>query len=318
MAGRDRNVNEITVTSNYTVPVEMDYVYADATAGAITVTLKRTKDKLIRRQIVVKIDSSANAVTVTDGTLSVDLVTQDDAGIFEQKGTGQFFMSAANLAGAATQIAAGQSLTYSSTEYNTAGSFQPIGVDLNLGTAAGTSAVGDSDYLSPIMGNIVGAALTKTKNIIAGIIGKLSVTGVRASTYPVAGVIGEVGDGVTESDGAFVAVIGGDSAQTKGRAAYAIDNQNSVPGSGFDWFLDAYHATHDGYPAVAFLKGLMRIATMADGDLAIFFGTATDDAGIVAQVGADALWADGSLYISAVQGAGLLFQKRNDVWISVV
>lgn len=103
MAGRDRNANDITVTTDYRVPVDMDYVYANATAGAIAVTLIRTKDKLLRRQVVVKIDSSANVVTVSDGTLSVELVTQDDAGVFEQKSNGQFFMSAANLA----QITAG-------------------------------------------------------------------------------------------------------------------------------------------------------------------------------------------------------------------
>ena len=42
---------------------------------------------------------------------------------------------------------------------------------------------------------------------------------------------------------------------------------------------------------------------------------AVDDAGIVAQVGADATIGDGSLYVSHVDGAGALFQKRNDVWV---
>ena len=46
-------------------------------------------------------------------------------------------------------------------------------------------------------------------------------------------------------------------------------------------------------------------------------GAATDDAGIVTQVGADTLWADGSLYASVVDGAGKLFQKQNDVWIDL-
>lgn len=46
-------------------------------------------------------------------------------------------------------------------------------------------------------------------------------------------------------------------------------------------------------------------------------GAATSDATIVAQVGADALWADGSLYVSVVDGAGTLWQKRNDVWVEL-
>ena len=49
----------------------------------------------------------------------------------------------------------------------------------------------------------------------------------------------------------------------------------------------------------------------------LFTGTATDDAGIVSDVGADALWADGSLYISAVNAAGTLWQKRNGLWTSI-
>lgn len=49
----------------------------------------------------------------------------------------------------------------------------------------------------------------------------------------------------------------------------------------------------------------------------LFVGTGTSDAEIVTDVGLDDLWADGSLYISAVDGAGTLWQKRNDVWVSV-
>lgn len=48
---------------------------------------------------------------------------------------------------------------------------------------------------------------------------------------------------------------------------------------------------------------------------AIFCGSGTSDATIVTDVGADTLWADGSLYISCVDGAGTLWQKQNDVWV---
>jgi hypothetical protein len=44
-------------------------------------------------------------------------------------------------------------------------------------------------------------------------------------------------------------------------------------------------------------------------------GAATDDAGVVADIGADTLWADGSIYVSVVDGAGKLFLKTNDVWV---
>ncbi|MFA5054022.1 MAG: hypothetical protein WC565_08175 [Parcubacteria group bacterium] len=49
----------------------------------------------------------------------------------------------------------------------------------------------------------------------------------------------------------------------------------------------------------------------------IFSGVATDDTSIVAQVGADTLWADGSVYFAAVDGAGKIWQKRNDIWVDI-
>ena len=49
----------------------------------------------------------------------------------------------------------------------------------------------------------------------------------------------------------------------------------------------------------------------------IFSGAAANDANIVTAVGADTLWADGSLYISVVDGAGKLFQKQADTWVDL-
>lgn len=43
-------------------------------------------------------------------------------------------------------------------------------------------------------------------------------------------------------------------------------------------------------------------------------GAATNDGEIVTQLGADTLWADGSIYVSVVDGAGKLFLKVNDTW----
>ncbi|MGB2987137.1 MAG: hypothetical protein WBE26_14795 [Phycisphaerae bacterium] len=38
---------------------------------------------------------------------------------------------------------------------------------------------------------------------------------------------------------------------------------------------------------------------------------------MVSDVGADSTVADGSLYISVVDGAGKLFQKQNDTWVDL-
>lgn len=155
-------------------------------------------------------------------------------------------------------IQAGDSITYSSEEYAGTGSFQPIGPDLNLDPDAGSST--DPKYIAVIMGNIIGDALSKTKTYIGALIGKLSITGTNASSYPRAAVIAEVGDGVTAADGGFVSVLGGDSALTTANAAYGVDNQNSTPNSGFAYGIDLSKATHDGYPAMAYRTGDIRFS----------------------------------------------------------
>jgi hypothetical protein len=49
----------------------------------------------------------------------------------------------------------------------------------------------------------------------------------------------------------------------------------------------------------------------------IFVGAAANDAAIVAEVGADTLWADGSMYVQVLDGTGKLFIKIADLWTSV-
>src|ERR1051325_3696168 len=118
-------------------------------------------------------------------------------------------------------IQTGQSLTYSASSYDGTGSFQPIGPDLNLDPAAGSST--DPKYIATGMFNVIGDALTKTKTYIGALIAKLSITGTNRSSYPRAALVAEVGDGVTEADGAICAVLGGDSALTTAEAAFSVD-----------------------------------------------------------------------------------------------
>lgn len=62
----------------------------------------------------------------------------------------------------------------------------------------------------------------------------------------------------------------------------------------------------------------MVVGTDANGLPAVIFaGISASDVEIVAEVGADTLWADGSLYIEVKDGAGKLWQKQNDVWVDL-
>jgi hypothetical protein len=63
-------------------------------------------------------------------------------------------------------------------------------------------------------------------------------------------------------------------------------------------------------------NGPFTVGYASNGEPAVLaVGNATDDAGIVAEIGADAKFADGSLYLSTATGA--LFQKRSDTWTSI-
>jgi hypothetical protein len=127
-------------------------------------------------------------------------------------------------------------------------SFQIIPADLTLEPQAGKT--GDTAFLAPVMGNVMGDVLSKLGNYIGGLIGMFSVTGARASTFPIGGVLGIIADGVTDADGAVVAVLDGDSATTTAGAAFKVKNNNSTAASGFDFGLDLQDAAHDGFQPV--------------------------------------------------------------------
>lgn len=141
-----------------------------------------------------------------------------------------------------------------SSPYSGKSSYQDVGVDLTLGAAAGKT--GDTAFLAPIMGNVFGSTLTKLGNYLGGLIGHYSITGTKATTFPAGAVLAGIGDGVTAADGAVVAYIDGDSAQTNCGAMFKVRSNNSTPGSGPDFGLDLQDASHDGFQPVdaAFYK----------------------------------------------------------------
>lgn len=161
--------------------------------------------------------------------------------------------------------------------YESTSSHQSIAADLICASGVGSDS--DPKYIAPIMGNIFGNLLSKTKPYLAGVIGAFSVTGAKSSTYPTGAVLAQVSDGVTDVDGAVVAYIDGDSAQTNAGAAFTVRNNNSVPGSGFAHGLDLKGASHDGYPAVSYTSSEIRfsngIKVTVSGDTVVF----TNEAG---------------------------------------
>jgi len=151
--------------------------------------------------------------------------------------------------------------------YSGAGSYQPIGVDLNLGAGVGSDSLASSKYLAPIMGNALAeSALTNRANYVAGLIGKYNVPGEVASLYPTGGVVGEIGEDVgnptAKPDGAIIAVIGGDGGRVNPRAMFAARHLNSNSGSGPEFGVDLYdpHAAALSYNALIPSKGEIRFS----------------------------------------------------------
>jgi hypothetical protein len=147
-----------------------------------------------------------------------------------------------------------------SETYSDVHSHQGISVDETLAAAAGSATSSSPKFLAAIMGNLFGASLTKAANYLGGIIGAFSITGSKTTSYPAGAVLAQISDGVSSADGAVVAYIDGDSAQTNANAAFKVMNNNSVPGSGFHYGVDLKGSAHDGYPAVAFIDGEMRFS----------------------------------------------------------
>ena len=141
-----------------------------------------------------------------------------------------------------------------------AASVQALAGDLTIAAGYGTDTATAPVYGAGVMGNLIGTAgNTKTANMLAGVIGKLDLQGTISSTYPVAGVIGEIGDTVTGADAAILAVLGGDTGVTTAPAAFGVDILNSTPGSGFTFGLDLYRAAHDNYLAASYSTAAIRV-----------------------------------------------------------
>lgn len=62
--------------------------------------------------------------------------------------------------------------------------------------------------------------------------------------------------------------------------------------------------------------GVLGVNSTSGKLVVLAWGVATTSAAIIAEIGAAALYSDGSLYLSTVGGAGLLFEKVNGVWIA--
>lgn len=162
-----------------------------------------------------------------------------------------------------------------SPTYGGAGSYQPVAADLNLLAGAGKN-VPDTAFLAAMMGNVLGDALTKTGNYLAGAIGAYSITGSLAARFGAAGIIGLISDGVTEANAAVLAVLDGDSAVTRVAAMFGVKKNNSTPGSGADYGLDLQGETHDSMPVIVYERAAIRMGL----DVCDLTGTATPTDGV--------------------------------------
>lgn len=226
---------------------------------------------LIYSKVILPIDDTAAAPSIQMGGSSI---ASSGTGIFGDADNVKFTIGGTQLLSLTSSGLVGPPDNYSGSS-----SFQPLGIDLNLATTAGKDISSGTAFLAPMMGNLIGASLTKTGTYLAGVIGANSITGTQATHLQNAAVMAVVMDGVTALTGAVVAVLDGDSAVTTANAAFAARGNNSTPGSKFTYGLDLYSPAHDGFSAlvvdkdVRFSNGTTMRAT---GDTIVFTNLAAN------------------------------------------
>lgn len=161
-----------------------------------------------------------------------------------------------------TITGAGESSVSLESEHTGASSTQPISGDLTLDADAGRDAP-DSSAFAGVMGNLFGDTLTKTGTYLAGVIGKFSINGTRATHWVAAALAGIIAAGSEHAQAAVVAVLDGDEAAAKADAAFGVDCLNSNAGSAFGYGLDLQKEAHDGFLAVSYTNADIRLANGA-------------------------------------------------------
>lgn len=178
----NRNAIPKNITADYTASFTDDYqIIADATSGAITVTLPAAPgDGAFHEFIVQKSDSGGNAVTVTDSTFTFTLPSQYDSVIcqlagsswigvsgFDRSGTGDFegpssstngdivtFSGSTGKQGADSGIVAATLSSTASLAATTANS------------AASAAVVADSKAVSAAKGSPLGVTVVSATSVV--------------------------------------------------------------------------------------------------------------------------------------------------------
>ena len=236
-------------------------------------------------QTIVTAGETVSSLAVLDGSCIAPSVT-----FVNSTGTG-FYRAGADIIGICVNgvevgrftssglQSAGQVAVSSAAQTGT-GSFQSGSFDTNVSGTPGH----EGGFVAGVMGNVLGAVTGSGNSVFAGTIGNYTLTGANSSTYAKGATIGMVGDGTTSADGAVVAVLGGDLANsgvTTARAAFTVDYENSALASGFTYGLDlAGPGAHNGYPAAFYRTADVRLAnglTVKSVTTAITAGTGCSD-----------------------------------------
>ena len=126
-------------------------------------------------------------------------------------------------------------------------------------TLSGLFGDGGIGYGMTVYAKLLGNDLAATNAYESGVTGLYGITGTNASVYPKAAVLGWIMDNTTTADGAFVALIDGDTQITQAGAAYAVRYLNSTPTSEFGYGLDLFSAAIGGYNAVTYANADIRL-----------------------------------------------------------
>ena len=162
-----------------------------------------------------------------------------------------------------------------------------------------------------------GIDVSSANAVVAGVQGffELAGTGARTLTGHVAAVRAAIEEGASGTTTvAASSFYSGFEATLNSTRTYTLTGVMSaftanISGGTSKWYYGMYNQVGSVFGDIK-----VQAEDAAGLPCVIFSGAAATDGDIATAVGADTLWADGSLYISVLDGNGKLFQKQNDTW----
>jgi len=236
-----------------------------------------------------------NCTAYTSGTIETELEdVADDVHVFENSAGEPVLV----ITDDGIEIPAGKKLEFTQAHDPGSDSYQPIAVDFEV-TGTGSNDGTDPGFLAPVMGHLMGDAVSGDGVYGAGLIGAISAAGM-SSAYPVGGVMGILMQGSAGADAPVVSVIDGDDggAAVNCGAMFKARMNNNHASSGAQYGLDLYDAGNANYTGGPVALKITKADVRMSNEVCVMNGAGAPVDGTTG----DDFAGKGSLYIDRTNG----------------